>query len=100
MSDKLRVSCSAMKSDGEKLAAELKEIPQIIERLHNSVKSLAACWDGPAWASYQNQVNKDIENMKEVYGTLVQLQKALGTGRDTYLKTEFDIYTDIKGLWI
>ncbi len=95
-----RVSCENMIKDAETLSTALKDIPQTISQMQTSLKNLASCWEGPAWAAFQEQVNKDIENMNEVYQCLTELQNGLGNGRDTYLRTEFDVYTDIKALFI
>ena len=95
-----RISCQSMKRDAEQLSEILKDIPETIEELRVSMRKLSQCWEGPAWATFQTQLNKDIQNMLEVYECLVELQKSLGEGRDIYLKTEFDVYTDLKGLWI
>lgn len=100
MASKQKVSCNQMKKDAEDLSAALQNLPQIIEQLRISMESLAGCWEGPAWAAYQTKVNEDIENMKEIYQVLLKMQKALGDGRGTYLKAEYDIYTDIKYLLI
>ena len=95
-----RVSCRSMKNDAEALSRALKNIPQTIDQLQVSMRNLSRCWDGPAWEAFQTQMNKDIQDMRDLYGLLVELQKALGKSRDTYLRTEYDIYTDIKSLWI
>jgi uncharacterized protein YukE len=100
MGNVLKVSCKEMKNDAEALSAALTKIPETIEQLQISMRKLYQCWEGPAWEAFQVQVNKDIQNMYEVYEILVALQKALGKGRDIYLRTEYDIYTDIKSLWI
>ncbi len=100
MADVQRVSCDSMKRDSESLSEALRDIPQTIDRLQASMRKLSQCWEGPAWEAFQMQVNRDIQNMYEVYRSLVELQKAIGKGRDTYLRTEHDVYTDIKSLWI
>ena len=100
MANTQRVSCKSMKSDAEALSAAIKNIPQTIDQLQVSMKNLSHCWEGPAWEAYQIQINKDVEKIREVYVLLVELQKSLGQGRDIYLKTEYDVYTDIKTLWI
>lgn len=91
-----KVSCNRMKADAEALQSELKNIPKTIEQLAASMQKLSQCWEGPAWAAFQNQVNSDVQNMNEVYKSLVELQKGLGNGRETYLRTEFDVYSDLK----
>ena len=95
-----RVSCNSMKSDAEALSVALKDIPKIIEQLQVSMRNLAQCWEGPAWAAFQMQVNRDIQNMLEVYENLAELQKGLGSGRDIYLRTEYGAYTDLKKIWV
>lgn len=89
-----------MKNDSEALAALLKQLPVTIDRLQVSMRNLSHCWEGPAWEAYQHQVTRDIQNLQEMHKCLVELQKGLGKGRDTYLRTEYDVYTDIKLLWI
>lgn len=89
-----------MKADAESLSEALKDIPKTIELLQGSMRNLMQCWDGPAWAAFQTQVNKDIQKMQEVYQNLVEIQKALGKGREEYLQAEYDVYTDVKLLWI
>lgn len=96
MADIQRVSCGQMKRDAQELQTELKNIPKIIEQLEASMNRLAQCWEGPAWTAFQNQVSSDIQNMNKVYRELKKLQKGLGQGRETYLRTEFDVYTDLK----
>lgn len=100
MADTLRVSCRSMEKDAEELAETLKDIPAAIEQMRISMRNLYHCWEGPAWAAFQTQVNKDLQNMEEVYQILVKLQESLGEGRDVYIKTEYDVYTDLKSLWI
>lgn len=100
MAEIQRVSCQAMKRDAEQLSEILKDIPETIEELRVSMRKLAQCWEGPAWATFQTQMNKDIQSMLEVYDRLVELQRALSEGREIYLKTEFSIYTGLKGLLI
>lgn len=95
-----RVSSKGMKKDGEDFSAALKDIPQTIDQLQISMRNLAQCWEGPAWEAFQGQVNRDIQNMHETYQILVELQKHLVEGRETYLRTEYDVYTDIKSLWV
>ena len=95
-----KVSCESMKRDAATLAEILGKMPKTIEQLHISLKNLARCWEGPAWNAYQNQVNQDIQEIYEIYNYLAELQKSLGKGREIYLKTEYDIYTDLKSLWI
>ena len=95
-----RVSCRSMRADAEALSKALERIPKNIELLQGSLRNLMRCWDGPAWAAFQTQVNTDIQNMQEVYQKLVKIQKALGKGREEYLQTEYDVYVDVKRLWI
>lgn len=95
-----KVSCESMKTDAESIAEALKEIPDIIEQLQVSMKNLAHCWEGAAWAAFQEQVNKDLQNIQETYQNFIKLQENLGKGSETYLKTEYDVYTDIQSIWI
>lgn len=96
MADIQRVSCPQMKKDAEDLDRVLKNIPQTINQLQVSMRNLAVCWDGPAWEAFQTQVNRDIQNMNEVYKILIELQKGLGKGRETYLRTEFSVYAEME----
>ena len=100
LADIQRISCKSMQNDAEELEAILKRIPKIIEQLQVSMRKLSSCWNGPAWENFQHQVNKDIQNMNELYENLTELQKALSDGRDVYLKTEFNNFKAIKSILI
>ena len=95
-----KISCNSMKKDAQELEGVLKNIRQIIEQLQVSMRRLSYCWDGPAWSAFQLQINNDIQEMKDLYQNFVKLQKALGEGSNIYLKTEFNVYKDIKSIWI
>lgn len=100
MASDQRISCREMKNDAEALSEALRDIPNTIDRLQVSMRNLSRCWEGPAWEAFQTQVNHDIQNMQEVYQHLIELQKGLGKGHDIYLRSEYDVYTDLKSIWI
>lgn len=100
MANYQEIRCNKMQQDAMELSEALTNIPATIEQLQITMRNLSRCWEGAAWAAFQTDVNKNIKNMEETYKKLVELQKALATGREKYLRAEFDIYTDIKTLWI
>ena len=95
-----KISCKSMQKDAEELEMVLKNLPQTIEQLQVSMRKLSSCWNGPAWENFQFQVNKDIQNISVLYKDLTELQKSLSESRNIYLQTEFNIYKDIKSIWI
>lgn len=100
MADKQRISCNSMKKDAQDLEAALKNIPQTVESIRASMRKLSSCWEGPAWENFQMQINKDIEQMNEIYETVTKLQKNLGQGRNIYLDTETKVNLSFRNLWI
>ncbi len=98
MADFQRVSCTRMKQDCDELADSLKEIPEAIRALQEAMHSLAACWEGPAWSAFQQQVAQDLAEMQDVYSATVKLQNSLGGASEIYQKTEYDVYKKFHSL--
>lgn len=100
MADKQKISCGSMKRDAEELETLLKNVPQLMETIKISMRKLANCWEGPAWETFQVQVNKDIQNMNDVYIKLTELQKKLGQGSNIYLSTEDKVNAAFRSIWL
>ena len=56
-----------MKDEREQLQEEYQKIPTFVHELDASMKKLSTCWEGPAWITFQQQVESDILNMLDLY---------------------------------
>lgn len=84
MSNYIRVSISRMKNSGEELAVDIEKIPQVVRELEDSMRRLGACWEGPAWLAFQQQVEMDILNILELYDWLRHFLETLSVGEKKY----------------
>ena len=66
MSNYIKVSVPKMKRNAEQLQANVDKIPQFVNSLDASMKNLGACWEGPAWIAFQQQVESDILYLLDV----------------------------------
>lgn len=92
MSNHIKVSVPRMKSDGELLQADAEKIPQFIRELDAAMKKLGTCWEGPAWVTFQNQVESDILYMLDVYDWLKEFMQAMSEAEKIYGNSEKKSY--------
>lgn len=100
MSNYIKVSVPKMKNDGEQLHADIEKIPQFVRELDASMKALGTCWDGPAWAAFQQQVESDILNMLDMYDWLRRFMQALSDGEKEYGACEQKSYNCVENVRI
>ena len=53
MANRIKVSVPQMKDDQDTIHAVAETIPQFVQELDGSMRSLGTCWEGPAWETYQ-----------------------------------------------
>lgn len=99
MANRVKVSCSSMNSDADKLKTEMQKIRQGILDLKDVMKEFEGCWEGSAKAAYQKQVADDIRYITELYTFLEKYIQALQSSGKTYLDSEKKVYGNIKKLW-
>jgi len=95
MSNHIRVSIPKMEGDGDRLHADMEKIPQFIQELEASMNRLGACWEGPAWITFQQQVQSDILNMLDVYEWLRKYAQAMSDSEKAYGNCERKSYDSI-----
>ncbi len=100
MSDTIRIDTPKMSKDISSLEQQISVLPGVIKEMKTQMHALGACWKGPAWNTFQNQVADDIAYMSEVYMFLSGYTKALGESASDYLKAEQNNYSEIWKLWI
>ncbi len=96
MGSYVKVSVPRMKDDGEQLHTQIAKIPQFIRELEGSMKSLGSCWDGPAWVTFQQQVESDILNMLEMYDWLCRYLRAMSDAEKEYGNCEEKSYSSVE----
>ena len=96
MGNYVKVSIPRMKNSGEELDADIRQIPQFVRGLDDAMRHLGSCWEGPAWITFQQQVESDILNILEVYDWLRQFLQAFSDGEEIYGICEKESYDCIK----
>ena len=99
MANRVKVSCSSMNSDADKLKTEMQKIRQSLLELKDVMRELEGCWEGSAKAAYQKQVADDIRYMTELYTFLEKYIQALQASGKIYLDSEKKVYGNVKKLW-
>ncbi len=100
MSNYIKVSIPGMKNNGDELETSIGRIPQFVRELDDSMKSLGACWEGPAWLAFRQQVESDILNILEVYDWLCHFLQVLSEGEKIYETCEKESYDCIDKIHI
>ena len=89
-----------MKADSDRLHENMERIPQFVRDLDATMKSLGACWEGPAWITFQQQVESDILNMLDLYDWLRNYLQAISGAEKIYGENEEKNYRTIEKLHI
>lgn len=92
MSNYIKVSVPKMENKREELYSDIDKIPQFVRELDDSMRSLGMCWEGPAWITFQQQVESDIVNILEVYDWLRNFLQVLTDGEKSYGSCEEKCY--------
>ena len=88
MNNIVRFSASNMKRDEETLQKQIEQIPKFIDDLETAMHRLGTCWDGPAWLSFQQEVDMDIQMMTGIYGWMHQYVQSMAGALEEYGKAE------------
>ena len=88
----MRVSSGSMRKDIEEIREEAERIPQAVNELAESLNALSSCWKGPAKSTYLEQVQTDIEYMKEVCSMLQKYLDDFAASREEYDTCENKVY--------
>lgn len=88
MSSVIKVSAQRMTKDGEAIAASADSIAEDIRSLAAAMKNLSACWEGPAWNAFQNEVNLSLGDMEEVCKFFSLYLEELNDAKKVYRRCE------------
>lgn len=100
MSGNWRVSTPRMKQDEDEIQSQTDQIPTFIQELDASMKRLGQCWDGPAWLTFQQQVELDIQNMLDIYDWMKDFLQAFSQSAKKYGEAEEKSYTAVENVKI
>lgn len=92
MNNYIKVSVPKLKRTGETVHTDAEKIPQFVQELEDTMKSLGSCWEGPAWNAFQQQVKSDILNILEVYDWLRKYLEAASEVEKVYGNCERQSY--------
>ena len=98
MGDYLRVSKKSMEKDAERIDKLLETVPELIRDLELAMQKLSACWDGPAWAAYQQTVTEHVEKLTEMYEHMGKYTIYIKEAGKEYTRAEQDVCAKIRGV--
>lgn len=67
MSNTITVSASRMGQDREHIGESMERAAAGVGELRDAMLALSACWEGPAWETFQNEVHESLNEMYELY---------------------------------
>lgn len=88
MGSVIKVSEQHMAKDSKNVSDELTNLKADIRRLSASMDELAACWEGPAWNTFQDSVNSSIEEMSEIISFIAGFLDELDEAKELYKRCE------------
>ena len=100
MGDYLKVSKSAMEKDAGRIEELLKTLPQLIQELEQAMGQLSACWEGPAWVTYQKSVAGYVEELTEMYKQMGNYAVHIKEAAKEYGRVEQDICSEINKIYV
>lgn len=91
----IRINSPKLKSDGEAVERLNGSIPILVDELEAEMKRLSECWEGAAWAGYQENMAEYFMELREMYEYMGRFAgNMLQAGQD-YMRTEQDIFNNI-----
>ena len=102
MGNYLRISKNALERDAQNVETLIETLPALINDLQQGMHTLSTCWDGPAWAAYQQTVAKHVEKLTEMYEHMGKYTIYMKEAAKEYTRAEQDVCADINGvnLWL
>lgn len=95
MSGYLKVSANKIKSDAQRME-ELKEtIPTLMKELEAAMMQLSGCWEGVAWAAYQQNVADHMEMLSDIYDYMSRYIVSVQEAGKEYGYAEQDVQAEI-----
>lgn len=95
MADKIRMNANRLKADGEEVKELNESIPILVDELQTAMSKLADCWEGPAWAGYQENMAHYIDMLRDTYEYMGRFSGNLMQASQDYMRVEQDISADI-----
>lgn len=98
MGNMIRVSTHLLERDAEEIREMNDSLPILVKELEASMQQLSGCWEGVAWAGFQETTAYYIETLTEVYQYMGKYVENMYKASQDYERTEQDLCSSIK--WI
>ena len=95
MANFIKMNANKLKKDGEDVKDLNETIPILVDELQGAMSDLANCWEGPAWAGYQENMAHYIDLLREMYEYMGRFAGNIMQASQDYMRTEQDISADI-----
>ncbi len=98
MANIIRVSANSINRDAERIKELNGTLPALVKELEEAMEKLSGCWEGIAWASFQETTAYYMETLTDVYKYMGEFVEKMLEASQDYERTEQDICGGIK--WI
>lgn len=95
MGDYLRISGNSLEKDVQRIDELIATLPALIDDLQQAMQKLSSCWEGPAWAAYQQTVTSDVEKLTDMYEHMGKYTIYMKEAAKEYTRAEQDVCADI-----
>lgn len=95
MESYLRTSCKRIISDAQKMEELSNSIPKLLKNLETMLTGLNSCWEGAAWASYQDTCAYYIETLGEIYEYCGKMVGNMHDASQIYMRAEQDVMDEV-----
>ncbi|MBO5030833.1 MAG: WXG100 family type VII secretion target [Lachnospiraceae bacterium] len=93
MGDVIRISTRSLRSDADRVKELNDALPGLVKELEESMQQLSNCWEGLAWAGFQQTTAYYIEVLTEVYQYMGTYTENMQKASQDYERTEQDLCT-------
>ena len=98
MGNYLKISKNLLEKDAQNLDTLIETLPELIKDLEQGMHMLSSCWDGPAWAAYQQTVIMHVEKLTEIYEQMGKYTINMKEAAKEYARAEQDVCSDINSV--
>jgi len=91
----LKVDATRLANDGEGIEDRINTVSVLVNDLEEQLVLLSTCWEGLAWAAYQENIAKLIDRIKQVHNYVIQYAGCFLLASQDYIHAEQDIMGEI-----
>lgn len=96
----IKMSTHRLSQDRKDIGEKANRMSLEMNDLTEKLEALSACWEGPAWEAYKEEVNVRMQEMQEAREYFRVLSEKLEEAEADYLKCEQSNKNELAGVRI